>query len=600
MLTILLLATPALAVDLPTMVPMWSVDHAGEGGEDGMDAARAVAIDADGGLVVAGWVDGEADHGDDATALHYLPEDGTSDWSIVRDEGAVDGGDRPNSTDRFTDVALTDDGDLLFAGTLAGDATYASRWWVSRWYADQTPDWEHIYTDGLMSAEQMATGVAVSDDLYFATGWSFRSPAVQGQWVSFSYAPDTGATTAPFGPAPLYHDEESVAEARDESEAIAVHTDGTVAIVGAVGVDGDDPLLADTDWHVRVYDAAGVLIWEHVWDGPSGLADRAMAAQFDPFGDLYVAGFHNTGADNGLLADRDWLLIKYAGEGDYGDPVILHDISFETVEGADEAAHALVLDNADDPLVAGYVRAKDGRQVWHVEQFSGYDLAPLGGITLDDSEGTIWGIDSRDDHVAVCGTVFNGADDDWRTTRIESDSDADGVGDSLDECPDDPDKVEPGICGCNLPDVDSDEDGTYDCDDLCPDDPEKIDPENCGCNEPEIDTDGDGTVDCVDQCPDDATKITPGECGCDDPDDDDDGDGVLNCNDACPDTPPGTEVRDDGCTDDEVIILDTGTGPSGDSGGDKDSGGGCGCTTSAPGASWVVLPLLLLGLRRRR
>ena len=32
-----------------------------------------------------------------------------------------------------------------------------------------------------------------------------------------------------------------------------------------------------------------------------------------------------------------------------------------------------------------------------------------------------------------------------------------------DSCPDDPTKIEPGVCGCGVPDTDSDEDGTLDC-----------------------------------------------------------------------------------------------------------------------------------------
>ncbi len=38
-----------------------------------------------------------------------------------------------------------------------------------------------------------------------------------------------------------------------------------------------------------------------------------------------------------------------------------------------------------------------------------------------------------------------------------------------DQCPDDPDKTEPGACGCSVPDVDSDSDGLFDCEDPdCP------------------------------------------------------------------------------------------------------------------------------------
>ncbi len=50
--------------------------------------------------------------------------------------------------------------------------------------------------------------------------------------------------------------------------------------------------------------------------------------------------------------------------------------------------------------------------------------------------------------------------------------------------------------------------------DCCPDNPDKDEPGECGCEEPEDDTDGDSTPDCVDLCPDEPTKIEPGHCGC--------------------------------------------------------------------------------------
>ncbi|MCP4833380.1 MAG: C-type lectin domain-containing protein, partial [Phycisphaera sp.] len=45
--------------------------------------------------------------------------------------------------------------------------------------------------------------------------------------------------------------------------------------------------------------------------------------------------------------------------------------------------------------------------------------------------------------------------------------------------------------------LDSDADGTIDCFDACPDDPNKIDPGACGCGNPETDANGDGVPDCV-------------------------------------------------------------------------------------------------------
>lgn len=45
---------------------------------------------------------------------------------------------------------------------------------------------------------------------------------------------------------------------------------------------------------------------------------------------------------------------------------------------------------------------------------------------------------------------------------------------SQDNCPSDPNKSKPGVCGCGIPDTDSDADGTPDCNDGCPNDPSRI------------------------------------------------------------------------------------------------------------------------------
>jgi pimeloyl-ACP methyl ester carboxylesterase len=67
---------------------------------------------------------------------------------------------------------------------------------------------------------------------------------------------------------------------------------------------------------------------------------------------------------------------------------------------------------------------------------------------------------------------------------------------AVDNCPDDPNKTEPGVCGCGVVDTDSDRDGTADCIDNCPKDFGKTDPGACGCGVADIDSNGDGTMDC--------------------------------------------------------------------------------------------------------
>jgi hypothetical protein len=50
--------------------------------------------------------------------------------------------------------------------------------------------------------------------------------------------------------------------------------------------------------------------------------------------------------------------------------------------------------------------------------------------------------------------------------------------------------------------------------DCCPEDPEKDEPGECGCGTPDVDTDGDLTANCNDLCPEEPSKTEPGVCGC--------------------------------------------------------------------------------------
>ena len=67
----------------------------------------------------------------------------------------------------------------------------------------------------------------------------------------------------------------------------------------------------------------------------------------------------------------------------------------------------------------------------------------------------------------------------------QSDVDGDAVGDACDGCPNDFNKINPGACGCGVPDTDSDGDGTMDCQDNCPG----------TSNSDQADSDGDGIGD---------------------------------------------------------------------------------------------------------
>lgn len=84
------------------------------------------------------------------------------------------------------------------------------------------------------------------------------------------------------------------------------------------------------------------------------------------------------------------------------------------------------------------------------------------------------------------------------TSDSASDSGTESESDEPDLCPNDPNKTEPGKCGCGTADTDVDSDGIPDCHDACPDDLNKTEPGECGCGNapassdwyPDCDADG--------------------------------------------------------------------------------------------------------------
>lgn len=97
-------------------------------------------------------------------------------------------------------------------------------------------------------------------------------------------------------------------------------------------------------------------------------------------------------------------------------------------------------------------------------------------------------------HVDNCPTVSN---------SNQADGDSDGIGDAcepvVDNCPADPNKLEPGECGCGVAETgDTDGDGTHDCNEGCPTDSFKLAPGFCGCGNIDVDVNGDGSINVLD------------------------------------------------------------------------------------------------------
>jgi outer membrane protein OmpA-like peptidoglycan-associated protein len=102
--------------------------------------------------------------------------------------------------------------------------------------------------------------------------------------------------------------------------------------------------------------------------------------------------------------------------------------------------------------------------------------------------------------------------------KVDGDRDGDGIPDSIDKCPDQPEDKDMYQDDDGCPDPDNDGDGIPDVVDKCPLDPEDKDgyQDEDGC--PDLDNDGDGIPDSKDHCPNEPEAINgfQDEDGCPD------------------------------------------------------------------------------------
>ncbi|MDB4968934.1 MAG: OmpA domain protein [Myxococcales bacterium] len=205
------------------------------------------------------------------------------------------------------------------------------------------------------------------------------------------------------------------------------------------------------------------------------------------------------------------------------------------------------------PLTQQFNGALDAGKDFTADVLGGFQLFPVKDISVGIGAGaSVIGTALRhDDFRVFAGISWSPAEGKGGVATGGLDSDGDGIPDSSDLCPTEPEDRDGFDDEDGCPDLDNDQDGIADKQDKCPNEAEDKDgfQDDDGC--PEVDNDGDGIPDAQDKCPNDPEDKDgfQDDDGC--PDLDNDGDGIPDAADKCPNEP---ETRngvddDDGCPD---------------------------------------------------
>ncbi len=264
-----------------TGVPLWTNRYNGSG--NGGDYGQAVAVDAEGNVIVTGFSVGSGS-GTDFATIKYSNA-GAELW-VRRYNGPG------NSSDEAHALAVDASGNVFVSGFSFGVGSsfdYATVKYSSAGVAL----WTNRYDGPGSGADAVqAIGLDTNGNVY-VTGYSAGSSGYY-DYATVAYASAGG---------PLWTNRYSgPGNAEDSAQSLAVDTNGNVFVTGysTVGV-------GNRDFATVAYSSAGVPLWTNRYDGPAVGSDEAYATAADRYGNIFVAG--NSPGNDGSF---DYATIKYA------------------------------------------------------------------------------------------------------------------------------------------------------------------------------------------------------------------------------------------------------------------------------------------------
>jgi uncharacterized delta-60 repeat protein len=300
-------------------VAVWTNRFNGPGNAG--DYASAVAVDANGNVVVTGISTG-TNGGWDFATIQYSGA-GVPLWTNHYD-GPESYEDSPHA------VAVDGSGNVFVTGQ---SFSAGSSWDFAtiKYSSAGVPLWTNRFSGPPSSPDVPVAMVTDANGNVFVTGYSYLGGG-GGDYVTIKYS-EAGAALWT-----RYYN--GTGDGTDAASAIALDASGNVFVTGASG--GGIGALAD--FATIKYSNDGVALWTNRFNGPGNSDDEPQAIAIDASGNVFVTGFQ-TGSGSFF----DFATIKYSNAG-----VPLWTNRYAGLVTGTDVANAVAVDTNGNVFVTGY------------------------------------------------------------------------------------------------------------------------------------------------------------------------------------------------------------------------------------------------------